>query len=140
MGRLFYLRPLRDQLLRITRWRRECAGLMGRLAVSMHQESLRSASIWARTRIFPNSKHGKIFFFAIGIGKLLIQVTQVIIHHHFAHWLAAGAFASIDIRRSSAAGIIVRSWLGYFAPQAKAPRTNQLLLILYMLIQRIHHK
>ena len=36
--------------------------LMGRLAVSVHQESPRSASIWARTRIFPNSKHGKIFF------------------------------------------------------------------------------
>ena len=72
MGRLFYLRPPRDQLLRITRWRRECAGLMGRLTVPMHQESPRSASIWARTRIFPNSKHGKIFFLAIKIGKLLI--------------------------------------------------------------------
>ena len=33
-----------------------------RLTAPMHQESPRSASIWARTRIFPNSKHGKIFF------------------------------------------------------------------------------
>ena len=77
MGRLCYLRPPRDQLLRITRWRRECAGLMGRLTVSMHQESPRSASIWARTRIFPNSKHGKIFFLAIQIGKLLRQEVPV---------------------------------------------------------------
>ena len=64
-----YLRPPRGQLLRITRWRRECAGLMGRLAVSVHQESPRSASIWARTRIFPNSKHGKIFFSANELGE-----------------------------------------------------------------------
>ena len=42
----------------------------------MHQESLRSASIWVRTRIFPNSKHGKIFFLAIGIGKLLNKAEE----------------------------------------------------------------
>ena len=71
-----YLRPPRGQLLRITRWRRECAGLMGRLAVSVHQESPRSAAIWARTRIFPNSKHGKIFFLEM---KSELPLTTVVV-------------------------------------------------------------
>ena len=53
-----------------------------------------------------NFSHKKKFFSSIEECLNIIQETQVIIHHHFANWLAAGAYASIDIRRPT-------SLLGY---------------------------
>ena len=54
------------------------------------------------TSFCPNRASDEFFssiFRSIEECLYVIQENQVIIHHHFVPWLAAGAFASIDIRR-----------------------------------------